>query len=50
MEGQLHRRIEKVVLVHDHAIVAFQSGSDGGISRFCYRCSRKEVNMRDNER
>lgn len=48
--GRIHVRTEKVVLVRDHAIVAFQTRSDREISRFCHKCSRKEGNTRDNEK
>lgn len=39
-----------MVPLRDQANVAFQTGSDRELSRFCYRCNRKEGNMRDNEK
>lgn len=40
----------KIVLLHDHAIAAFPTGSDGDPSRFGYRCNKKEENMWDNKK
>lgn len=39
-----------MVLMQEHATVAFQPGSDREIIRFSYRCSRKEGIRRDNEK
>lgn len=49
MRERLDIRLKKMVILHDHAVVAFKIGSDREFSTLHYRCNRKEGNMRDNE-